>query len=71
MQPVPIAMHEDEVTELAHERLGTAERPREYEGRYLECPGCARLVHHSDRHDHPTTCVALRALVVWEAGDSL
>lgn len=56
----PVAMHEDEVLALASEILGAAERPREYDGKYLDCPGCGLLVHHSDASDHPQRCRALR-----------
>lgn len=63
----PVVMHEDEVLADARERLGAAEKPREYGGLYFDCPGCALLVHHSDVEDHPERCQALRDLVTWEA----
>ena len=63
----PITMSDDEILADASERLGAAEKPREYGGHYLECPGCDRLVHHSDASDHPARCQALRDLVCWEA----
>lgn len=62
-----VTLHDDEILEAARERLGTAERPLEYGGHYLDCPGCARLVHHNDRFDHPERCQAIRDLVVYEA----
>jgi hypothetical protein len=61
-------MHDDEVLDFARELLGAAETPREYDGKYHDCPGCALLVHHSDVSDHPTRCQALRDLAIYCAG---
>lgn len=63
----PVAMSDEEILADASERLGAAEWPPEYDGLYVECPGCALLVHHSDTSDHPERCRALRDLVAWEA----
>ena len=67
MPDVPVAMHEDEVTDDARERLAKSERPIEYGGDYYDCPGCALLVYREHLHDHANRCGALRALVTYEA----
>jgi hypothetical protein len=64
----PVTLHEDELRDFARELLATAEKPREYDGLYTECPGCALLVHHSDTSDHPARCRALRDLAAYSAG---
>lgn len=63
MQEMPVAMHEDEVTEDAIQALGKAER----EGELYDCPGCARWVYREDRRQHARTCGALRDHVTREA----
>jgi acetyl-CoA carboxylase beta subunit len=60
-------MHEDEILSDARDRMHNAERSLEYDGKYFDCPGCDRLVHHSDLDAHPERCRALRDLVTWEA----
>jgi len=63
----PVVMHDDEILALAQDRIGEGDWPREYDRKYVECPGCALLVHHSETGDHPKRCRALRDLVTWEA----
>lgn len=65
-QGLPVTLHDDEITSMAEERFGAEPFVREYDGKYRECPGCWNLIHHST-HDHAARCVALRAMVTWEA----
>jgi hypothetical protein len=64
MQQAPVTLHDDELVELAKERLGG--QPVRW--LYRECPGCDRLVHHST-HDHAERCEALKALVAYEVAE--
>ena len=63
----PVVMHEDEVLKDAQARIKNGDWPREYNGHYVECPGCALLTYRHDTDDHATRCQALRDLVCWEA----
>lgn len=65
---LPVTLHDDEIAGWARERMGEGELAHEYGGHYRWCPGCDLLVHHSDLDDHAGRCVALKALVIWEAG---
>lgn len=56
-----------DVVDAARERLGAEMPAAGYEGTYIECPGCVRLVHQAARPDHAASCVALRSLVLYEA----
>lgn len=47
------------VTDLALTLLG---RPRAGTT-HVACPGCDRLVHHSQRSEHARSCVELREVV--------
>lgn len=65
----PVTLHDDEILDLAYDRLAAEPFVPEYGHVHRECPGCALLVHHAFTTDHPGRCAALRALVTWEASD--
>lgn len=58
MSANPSALDPVIVTDLALTLLG---RPRSPET-HVACPGCDRLVHHSERSSHARSCADLRAL---------